>query len=278
MVNTIKNILIQSLYACFDYSIRKFSIFVSLFLVALFLVGANIYVYNMSFSLLTPRTTTPEIEEEVSENTVSTVTIAKGDTLNAILKRENISNEDIQKITKLAASKNLTALKVGKKITFEYTLNLVENGEEELAKEEKSLSLISFEIDNIKSINIIRTGDDFSTEVNSVPLTKLVTKYETTVDSNVISSLKQAGLSSNSIISLINTYSHQIDFQRQIQRGDKITVITEKFVTPDSKLSHHGDIIYASIQTQGNEYKIYKYSPTGQKENYEFFSEKESQD
>lgn len=274
MVNTLKNILIQPLYVFFDYSIRKLSVFVSLFLVALFLVGANIYVYNMSFSLLTPRTTTTEAEEEVSENTVNTVTIEKGDTLNAILKRENISNEDIQKITKIAASNNLTLLKVGKKITFEYTLNLVENGEEELAKEEKSLSLVSFEIDNIKSINIIKSGDDFSTEVNSVPLTKLVTKYETTVDSNVISSLKQAGLSSTTIISLINTYSHQIDFQRQIQRGDKITVITEKFVTSDSKLSHHGDIIYASIQTQGNEYRIYKYSPTGQKEHYEFFSEK----
>ena len=89
----------------------------------------------MSFSLLTPRTTTTEAEEEVSENTVNTVTIEKGDTLNAILKRENISNEDIQKITKIAASNNLTLLKVGKKITFEYTLNLVENGEEELAKE-----------------------------------------------------------------------------------------------------------------------------------------------
>ena len=43
--------------------------------------------------------------------------------------------------------------------------------------------------------------------------------------------------------------------------SNKITVITKKFVTSDSKLSHHGDIIYASIQTQGNEYKIYKYSP-----------------
>jgi hypothetical protein len=50
----------------------------------------------MSFSLLTPRTTTTEAEEEVSENTVNTVTIEKGDTLNTILKRENISNEDIQ--------------------------------------------------------------------------------------------------------------------------------------------------------------------------------------
>jgi LysM repeat protein len=141
MVNTLKNILIQPLYVFFDYSIRRFSIFVSLFLIALFLLGANIYVYNMSFSLLTPRTTTTEAEEEVSENTVNTVTIEKGDTLNTILKRENISNEDIQKITKIAASNNLTLLKVGKKITFEYTLNLVENGEEELAKEAPILKI-----------------------------------------------------------------------------------------------------------------------------------------
>jgi len=97
MVNTLKNILIQPLYVFFDYSIRRLSIFVSLFLIALFLLGANIYLYNMSFSLLTPRTTTTEAEEEVSENTVNTVTIEKGDTLNTILKRENISNEDIQK-------------------------------------------------------------------------------------------------------------------------------------------------------------------------------------
>jgi murein DD-endopeptidase MepM/ murein hydrolase activator NlpD len=212
-------------------------------------------------------------EEEISESTTSTVTIEKGDTLSNILKREKITSEDIQKITKIAESENLTLLKIGKTITFEYSINLLEKEGEELATEQKALNMISFEVDNIKSIDIIKSENGFSAEVRSVPLTKLITKYETIVDSNVISSLKKAGLSSNSIISLINTYSHQIDFQRQIHPGDKITVITEKFVTSDSKLSHHGEIIYSSIQSQGNDYTIYRYSPTGQKEGYEFFSE-----
>ncbi len=269
MINTIRAVVAQPLFFLFDHSIRKFFIFVSLFLVALFLLGANIHIYNMSFSLLNQKIVT---EEEISENTVNTVTIEKGDTLNNILKRENISNEDIQKIISIAESKNLTLLKIGKTITFEYTLNLIENDGEELTTEQKTLNMISFEIDNTKSVDIVKSGNNFSTEINSVPLTKLITKYETIVDSNVISSLKTTGLSSNSIVSLINTYSHQIDFQRQIHPGDKITVITEKFVTADSKLSHHGDIIYACIETQGNEYEIYKYSPTGGKEQYDFFS------
>lgn len=270
MINTIKNIVTWPLSLVFDYSLRKFSFFISLILLALLLLAINLHINNMSFSLLNQKLV---IEEEVSESTTSTVVIQKGDTLSNILKKENIDSDDIQKITKIAESENLTLLKIGKTITFEYTINLIEKDGEELAIEQKVLNMLSFEIDNIKSINIIKSENDFSAQVNSVPLTKLITKYETTVDSNVISSLKKAGLSSNSIISLINTYSHQIDFQRQIHPGDKITVITEKFVTPDSKLSHHGEIIYSSIQSQGNEYTIYRYSPTGKKEQYEFFSE-----
>ena len=63
---------------------------------------------------------------------------------------------------------------------------------EELATEQKALNMISFEVDNIKSIDIIKSENGFSAEVRSVPLTKLITKYETIVDSNVISSLKKA--------------------------------------------------------------------------------------
>ena len=270
MINTIKNIVTWPLSLVFDYSLRRFSFFISLILLALLLLAINLYINNMSFSLLNQKLV---IEEEFSESTTSTVVIQKGDTLSNILKKENINSDDIQKITKIAESENLTLLKIGKTITFEYTINLIEKDGEELAIEQKVLNMLSFEIDNIKSIDIIKSENDFSAQVNSVPLTKLITKYETTVDSNVISSLKKSGLSSNSIISLINTYSHQIDFQRQIHPGDKITVITEKFVTPDSKLSHYGEIIYSSIQSQGNEYTIYRYSPTGKKEQYEFFSE-----
>jgi hypothetical protein len=65
-------------------------------------------------------------------------------------------------------------LKIGKTITFEYTINLIEKDGEELAIEQKVLNMLSFEIDNIKSIDIIKSENDFSAQVNSVPLTKLM--------------------------------------------------------------------------------------------------------
>src|SRR5690606_32632451 len=119
----------------------------------------------------------------------------------------------------IARDYNLTGLKPGKTITFEYTLNLIENDGQDLNLEQKTLNLISFEVDNVKSVNIVRSGNEFFAEANVVPLTKLITKYETVVESNVIYSLKKSGLSTNSIINLINAYSHHIEFQRQIQPG-----------------------------------------------------------
>lgn len=270
MIDGTQNRMTQPSFFIFDYSFKKFSFFASLLLLASILVGINIYISNISFSFLDQQLAT---EEEVLENTTNVVFIKKGDTLSSILKKENISNDDIQKITKITDAENLTLLKIGKTITFEYTINLVEKEGEELTEEQRTLNMLSFEVDNIKSVDIIKTDSGFTAQVNSVPLTKLITKYETIVDSNVISSLKKTGLSSNSIINLINIYSHQIDFQRQIHPGDKITVITEKFVTPDSKLSHHGEIIYSSIQSKGNNYTVYRYSPTGENDKYEFFSE-----
>jgi hypothetical protein len=61
-----------------------------------------------------------------------------------------------------------------------------------------------------------------------------------------MAALKSLGLSTNSIIALINSYSYQIDLQRQIKPGDKVTVITEKFITDEGEFSHHGKILYAS--------------------------------
>ena len=173
MINTIKNIVTWPLSLVFDYSLRKFSFFISLILLALLLLAINLHINNMSFSLLNQKLV---IEEEVSESTTSTVVIQKGDTLSNILKKENIDSDDIQKITKIAESENLTLLKIGKTITFEYTINLIEKDGEELAIEQKVLNMLSFEIDNIKSIDIIKSENDFSAQVNSVPLTKLITK------------------------------------------------------------------------------------------------------
>lgn len=215
-----------------------------------------------------------ELHNDFASDTTSIITIKKGDTLDAILRKEGIAKEDIIEISKLAKKENIASkLQVGKEILFEYNISLVEHEDSDLSTEKRTLKSISIMFDKVNSIEFVRDDNHFIVNKVSIPLTRIVTQYHTTIENNVIESLQKVGLSTNSIVSLIEAYSHQIDFQRQIKNGDKISVITEKFMTPDQKFSHYGKVIYSSITSGKTEYKIYLYSPNGSKDDRKLFSE-----
>ena len=213
-------------------------------------------------------------EESPPTELIKTVIIKKGDTLSAIFKDQDLPSTDLIKLLKLVNdNKDIAKLNIDKEIKFHYDIELVEQGESDLVEERSILNRIFIKLDNIKSVEFVRSNDDFIIHSINSPLTKILTRYDATVTTSVIASLKKAGMTTSSVIKLINAYSHQLDLQRQIRAGDKITVIAEKYVTPDNKLSHHGKILYASLTSKGNNYNIYLYSPTGRGEDLAFFSE-----
>jgi murein DD-endopeptidase MepM/ murein hydrolase activator NlpD len=136
---------------------------------------------------------------------------------------------------------------------------LLEDESDDLATEIRLLTNVNIVIDKLNFVDIIRDGDFFTIKNTTIPVNKFVTKSSAVINSSLMSALKSIGLSTNAIIELINAYSYQIDFQRQIQSGDTVTVITEKFMTKDGEFSHHGKILYASLTLSGKEYNIYRY-------------------
>ena len=273
MINTLRRLLPNVELLSVQNIIIRYAFLLIFIILAITLYSLNQY-FNDSLSSLSFGTESVINDSEVSAETSNIITVKKGDTLSAILAKENLSPQDVKNLINLAINEKIVAnLKIGQEITFDYTINLVEDESSDLNSEQKILNRMSMNIDQTKSIEFIKEGDNFVVNYISSPLNKLVSKYEATIDNNVVSTLKKAGLSSNSIIELIEAYSYQIDFQRQIKSGDKITVITEKFVTPEGKLSHHGKIIYASISTQGQDYKIYRYSADESKNSYQFYTD-----
>ena len=238
------------------------------------LVTVTVFFANSYFKDVLPNlswSNDPEIEQP--KETIAEVTIQKGDTLGVILRKQDLLNLDIRALIALAKKENITSsLKIGQKLFFHYEIELIENAETKTQEEKTILNRMVFKIDKIKSIQFVRQDNKFVAHHISAPLTKLITKYDATINSSVIASLKNVGMSTNSIIRLINSYSHQIDFQRQIRSGDKITVITEKFVTDKGELSHHGNILYASLNTKNNTYNIYRYS-SDKNSDPQFFSQ-----
>lgn len=276
MLIVLRNLIFYPTLFLFNRIIKRFA----LLLMMVFLTTSLILLYqyvqekkkNSAASAGNAVQKTELYNDFVEDTTI--VTIKKGDTLESILRKEGIAKEDIIEISALAKKEKIVSkLQIGKDVVIEYNISLTDSSDSDLSNEKRSLKSVTIILDKINSIEFVKNGDHFTFNKVAVALTRMVTKYETVIESSVISSLKKVGLSTNSIVNLIEAYSHQIDFQRQIKNGDRIAVITEKFMTPDNKFSHHGKVIYASIISGKNEYKIYSYAPNGDNNTRKLFSE-----
>ncbi len=241
----------------------------SLFMLFPYLAINNFISDTLSINVLGPE----ELSEDGKRLTISKVIVKNGDTLSKILAKQDITSEEAYKITSsLKDSKIEYTPKIGQKISFHYDTNIVENNEDDLSSENSTLSAVNINIDNIHKIEITRTENGFAARDFIIPLNKITTKSSAVINGSFMSTAKSLGLSTNNILEIINAYSYQIDFQRQIKAGDKVTFITEKFYTEDGKFSHAGKVLFASLNLSGTEYNIYRYSPQGG-DNAEYFSE-----
>jgi murein DD-endopeptidase MepM/ murein hydrolase activator NlpD len=273
----------QSLFALFENArtriLEKLNTsltYGSIILFVVFTSFVSVSMHRYVTRTLVASMTQPQHEEikdagEIPEESSVAITINRGDTLTSILSDQNLPRADIDKIINLVKNKNINfPIKAGKKITFEYEMKITENDDSDLAEETRTLTKIIMVLDKTNIVEIVRQNDDFTAKNIAIQLNKLITKSSVVIGKNFMSALKSIGLSTNSIIELVNSYSHQIDFQRQIQPTDTATVILEKFTNQNGDLSHYGKILYASLNLSGKEHKIYRYLNNN---HHSFFSE-----
>ena len=238
---------------------------------------ATVSVKNYVSDTLSITFIEPEVQTDNSEilpeETSVELFIKKGDTLKTILSGQNLPSSDVAQIIKIAENEEITSsLKIGQQIIFDYDLKILENDNEDLAAETRTLTRVTISLDKLKTLKITREGENFTAKTTTVPLNKFITKSSVVIESNFMAALKSLGLSTNSIIELINSYSYQVDFQRQIQPGDVINVVTEKFIKEDGEFSHYGKILHASLVLSGKEYNIYRYLQ-GSGSSHDFYTE-----
>ena len=81
------------------------------------------------------------------------------------------------------------------------------------------------------------------------------------VSADIDSSLYQAALDSDLpvdvLMQIIRAYSFDVDFQRDIQPGDRIEVLYEEKTDPEGNALKSGDVLYASLYTRGRPMPIY---------------------
>jgi hypothetical protein len=82
----------------------------------------------------------------------------------------------------------------------------------------------------------------------------------------------KVGLPPAVLVKLIRLLSWDVDFQRDIQKGDRFTVLTERLHHKDGRIARWGDIQHAELVLSGKPVRIYRYKT--KRHGVEYFDEK----
>ena len=175
--------------------------------------------------------------------------IKNKDTVEKILKKFEVRNEDVKNIS-LKLKKYSTNIYAGKKLSI--ILKKVENN---------SYALINmvYPINNTTSIEIRKSKNDFILRENILQLYKKEVVVKNIIKDNLYSSAVNVGIEPNIIVEFARIFGFEVDFQRDIRKGDWFEIFYEKFVDDNDKIKDTGKIIYASMYVNGEEINLYNF-------------------
>ena len=79
------------------------------------------------------------------------------------------------------------------------------------------------------------------------------------INNNLYSAAINSGIEPNVIIEFARIYGFEIDFQRDIRRGDNFEIFYEKYLDDKGKVRDTGKIIYASMIVNKREINLYNF-------------------
>jgi len=188
--------------------------------------------------------------------------IQKGDSIQLILKKFNVSNADINNtISQYKKYASPNKLLEGDKIEISIEKNA--SG--------KNYSLKKFSSPITKSISVEISKDDENRIISKKIITKLYKKKilaENTILNNLYSSATEAKINPNTIIEFARIFGFEIDFQRDIRKKDYFRIVYEQFMDENGEFVKNGAILYAYMSVNGREITLYRF---GDDKSYSYF-------
>ena len=117
------------------------------------------------------------------------------------------------------------------------------------------------EINKKKDVLFLRNASlsTFSSKIIEKNLTKVLIFKEGIIENSLYNTAIKLGIKPSIIIEFARLYGFQVDFQRDIWKGDSFQIIYEQFENEDGSLIENGDIIFSNLNTQGNNLNLYKF-------------------
>lgn len=211
-------------------------------------------IENMAPVLL-PEETPPQKLATSQTLKQTIIKIKSGSSLSSIFKKHKFSHQDLYRIMqKGKMAESLRNLQPGRTLEIE-------------SNEQGQLYSLSYKINRLQSINVLRANDDFDIETVNKPVEKRVNFSHAQISSSLFEAGKQAGLSDALVMEMASIFGWDIDFALDIREGDKFSILyEEQFV--EGKKFQTGEILAAEFTNQGQTYKAIRYTDKSGRTNY----------
>ena len=186
--------------------------------------------------------------------------IKNNDTVEKILKNFKVQDEDIKVISVKLKQKKLGNIYSGRKLNL--ITKKLENGSNTI------INLV-YPISNTASIEIRKFKNDFIVKENILQLYKKEVVIKNAIKNNLYSSAVESGVEPNIIVEFARIFGFEVDFQRDIRKGDWFEIFYEKFEDDNNKVRDTGKIIYASMFVNGEEINLYNFKYNNEEEYYD---------
>ena len=176
--------------------------------------------------------------------------IQNNDSIEKILKKLEINTNDIKIISNNLKEKKLTNIYAGR--TLSVVLKKLEDGSNTVVN-------LTYPVNNTLNIEIRKNQNNFIVKKNILKLYKKEIVIKNEIKSSLYSAAIKSGIEPNIIIEFARIFGFEVDFQRDIRKGDWFEIFYERFEDDNNIVQDTGRIIYASMFVNGAEINLYNF-------------------
>jgi murein DD-endopeptidase MepM/ murein hydrolase activator NlpD len=116
-----------------------------------------------------------------------------------------------------------------------------------------------FQISKTEKIILSKTNEisKFNEEVLVLKLNKKIIYNENVILQSLYKAATDQNIPPNTIIEFARIYGFQVDFQRDIRKGDKFQIMYEVFIDDKDKIIQTGEILFANLKLSGQDNSLY---------------------
>ena len=176
--------------------------------------------------------------------------IENNDSIEKILNKFRVNTKEINLIIEKLREKKLTNIYAGRELSIILKKS---------ADSKNTIVSILYPINNTLSVEIRKKKDKFTIKENILKLYKKEVVVKNTINNNLYSAATEVAIEPNIIIEFARIYGFEIDFQRDIRKGDTFEIYYEKFLDDENVVRDTGKIIFAHMNVNNREINLYNF-------------------